>query len=137
MTGAGTYQPSPPDCFRCGQPAAEHLGGQCQAPTRPDCHRCGRPAVEHGDGQCPGSPLAELGKRLDAGNIGLMVVGVLVLVVGGLTWYVSSADAHECSSGLIYALAQSQCSEWTTAHELGGWFAVAGPVVAAIGAFRR
>jgi hypothetical protein len=52
-------------------------------------------------------------------------------------WFFLNSDAHECSSGLIYAFDQSQCSTYTNLHTLGGWGALIGIVVVIIGIVKK
>lgn len=57
-------------------------------------------------------------QRNDA--VGWAFKGVPIAVLGGLAWFGTNNAAHECSSGLVYALDQQQCSTYSTIHTLGG-----------------
>lgn len=67
----------------------------------------------------------------------MLVLGILMLIIGALAWYITNSTAHECGSALVYAVNESQCNNWTTWHTLGGWGALAGIALTIIGAVKR
>ncbi len=69
--------------------------------------------------------------------VGFLGAGVVMLLLGGLIWLHFTTLAHECSSGLVYALDESQCSSATTWHTIGGIGALTGIVLLIVGLVRR
>jgi hypothetical protein len=98
------------------------------------CYSCGRPAAEHFP-KYLGSPELVCPARTRGGvaNVTLITFGALIAAGGALVWLVSHTTASECSSGLLYALDQSQCSTYTTLHTVGGIAAITGLVLLIVG----
>ncbi len=106
-------------------------------PPARDCYRCGRQAAEHFP-KYLGSPELVCPARTGGGvaNVNLITFGALIAAGGVLVWLVSHTTASKCSSGLIYAIDQSQCSTYTTLHTVGGIGALAGLVLFIVGIVR-
>jgi cobalamin biosynthesis Mg chelatase CobN len=80
----------------------------------PRCLYCGKMPEEHPEGECPKSQALA---GLTSG--GLIGAGIFAGLLGGWAFVATSNTVSACSSALVQAAAQAQCSRASTFHSLG------------------
>ena len=69
-------------------------------------------------------------------NTTAAILGAILLVVGGIAWFITSTGAGECRSGLITALDPQQCTLYTDVHTVAAVGAVVGLMLIIIAVVR-